>query len=112
MFNITMFLAASFNWFLAALVTQFYGPLSSWVGPAPTFWTFAVLMVAALVHCLLCVPETKGLTLEDIQQLFRSLPAGERGEHEDDQRRLVVEVEDTGENDDDDGERTDQQLET
>eukprot|EP00095_Tigriopus_kingsejongensis_P004750 maker-scaffold510_size151595-snap-gene-0.31 protein:Tk04750 transcript:maker-scaffold510_size151595-snap-gene-0.31-mRNA-1 annotation:"sugar transporter " len=65
-------ISASFNWSLAFCVTQFYSPLANEVGTATTFWGFASFLVVLLIFSILFVPETKGRTLEEIQDLFRS----------------------------------------
>lgn len=64
--------SACFNWSLAFCVTQFYSPLANEVGKASTFWGFASVLVIILLFCIALVPETKGRTLEEIQDLFRS----------------------------------------
>lgn len=43
---------------------------SSW-GPAATFWTFAVLCAPAFYLTIKLIPETKGKSLEDIEQLWQ-----------------------------------------
>ena len=39
---------------------------------AGAFWVFGGITVLTFFFCLLFVPETKGKSLDDIQQLFRS----------------------------------------
>ena len=52
------------NWVVAStFLSVIHG-----VGPANTFWIFAVLCTLAFVFCLLFVPETKGKSLEDIER--------------------------------------------
>ncbi|TRY61652.1 hypothetical protein TCAL_12955, partial [Tigriopus californicus] len=63
--------SACFNWSLAFCVTQFYSPLAHEVGSASTFWGFATVLVVIMVFSIVVVPETKGRTLEEIQDLFR-----------------------------------------
>jgi SP family arabinose:H+ symporter-like MFS transporter len=57
---------------MAFIVTKFYPPLADLVGNYYTFWGFAGLLVIALILIIIFVPETKGRSLEEIQQLFRS----------------------------------------
>ena len=64
-------LAAS-NWTMAFIVTKFYPNLATAVGNYYTFWGFAGLLVISLVLIVIFVPETKGKSLEEIQQYFRS----------------------------------------
>ena len=39
---------------------------------AGAFWVFGGITILTFIFCLLFVPETKGKSLDDIQQLFRS----------------------------------------
>ena len=57
---------------MAFLVTKFYPPLADLVGKEYTFWGFAGLLVISLINIIIFVPETKGKSLEEIQQFFRS----------------------------------------
>ena len=41
------------------------------LGPAATFFVFCGVCAAGFAFVLLCVPETKGKSLEDIEALFR-----------------------------------------
>jgi sugar porter (SP) family MFS transporter len=52
------------NWLVA---TTFLSVIHG-VGPAITFWIFALLCLGAFVFCLVFVPETKGKSLEDIER--------------------------------------------
>ena len=69
--TISIFIAASFNWTLAFFVTEFYGPVSGKVGPAATFWAFATILVLVMAFTIFFTPETKGRSLDEIQQLFK-----------------------------------------
>ena len=71
MINFIFILAAS-NWTMAFIVTQFYPTLAKEVGNHYTFWGFAGLLVISLILIIIFVPETKGKSLEEIQQYFRS----------------------------------------
>ena len=66
------FILAASNWTMAFIVTQFYPTLAKKVGNHYTFWGFAGLLVISLVLIIIFVPETKGKSLEEIQQYFRS----------------------------------------
>ena len=57
---------------MAFIVTQFYPALAKEVGNHYTFWGFAGLLVISLILIIIFVPETKGKSLEEIQQYFRS----------------------------------------
>ena len=65
-------LIASSNWTFAFIVTRFYQPVSDAVGNYTTFWGFAILLVITITLIVIFVPETKGRSLEEIQQFFRS----------------------------------------
>merc|ERR1712203_1052746 len=70
--SISSSIAAASNWTMAFIVTQFYPTLAKKVGNHYTFWGFAGLLVISLVLIIIFVPETKGKSLEEIQQYFRS----------------------------------------
>ena len=67
--------AATFNWTLCFVVAQGFGPLSQAVGTAPVFWGFGSILVAVFILCLIFVPETKGRSLDEIQEMFRQSSA-------------------------------------
>ena len=62
--------ATAANWGSAWLVSQFFLSLTDAIGTASTFWLFAFFSVLAFVWIKLRVPETKGKTLEEIEQLW------------------------------------------
>jgi sugar porter (SP) family MFS transporter len=55
------------NW----IVTATFLSLVRAAGPAHTFWIYAFLCAVAFVFCYIFVPETKGRTLEAIEQHWR-----------------------------------------
>lgn len=59
--------AGTFNWFLAFIVTKFYGELATKVGQDSTFYGFAVISLVGVVFVYFFVIETKGKTAEEIQ---------------------------------------------
>ena len=60
---------SSTHWIMAALITIFMPPmLSSANNPGYVFVIFASLMVLQLFFVLLIMPETKGVSLEDLQE--------------------------------------------
>jgi len=65
-------LSTTFNWSLAFLVTKFFSNLVSGLGEAWAFWAFGLFTIITFFFCLLFVPETKGRTLDEVQQMFRS----------------------------------------
>jgi MFS transporter, SP family, galactose:H+ symporter len=63
-------LATAVNWFSAWLVSQFFLSLVGAITEAGTFWLFAGFCAVTYVFVLRFVPETKGKTLEEVQQLW------------------------------------------
>lgn len=63
-------IAGSFNWFLAFLVTKFYLDLQNAIGTDITFYLFAVISLISAIFVYFVVPETKGKTLDEIQDLL------------------------------------------
>ncbi|MFA5094123.1 MAG: sugar porter family MFS transporter [Candidatus Omnitrophota bacterium] len=63
-----MSLATVANWGFNMLVAATFLTLTDKLGKAGTFWLFAAVCLAGIVYCYLCVPETKGLTLEQIEE--------------------------------------------
>ncbi|ALC42591.1 sut4 [Drosophila busckii] len=63
-------IAGTSNWLSAFLVTLLFPILKNAIGSAPTFWIFAGIAVVAFVYCLLCVPETKGKSIHEIQLML------------------------------------------
>ena len=62
--------ATAANWFSAWIVSQFFLSLVDAIGESGTFFLFAFLCVVCLVWIVKKVPETKGRTLEQIEQMW------------------------------------------
>ena len=62
--------ATAVNWFSAWLVSEFFLSLIDAIGTSATFWLFAGFCAVAYLWVWRRVPETKGRTLEEIQQLW------------------------------------------
>ena len=58
------------NWTFAAIITVSFHKIVDGISEAGAFWTFAVIMVFAIVLVILFLPETKGHSLEEIQEHF------------------------------------------
>jgi MFS transporter, SP family, galactose:H+ symporter len=71
-------LAATFNWGSNLLVTLTFLTLVERLGPSWTFWLYGLSAVAAWVFSYYIVPETKGRTLEEIEEYWRASSAGKR----------------------------------
>lgn len=81
------------NWTLAFFVTQFFGPIKNIIGTAATFWSFATVLVLVMAFSIFQLPETKGKTLEEIQNYFRGPEEDERSILDNDSIAANIEVE-------------------
>ena len=61
-------LAATFNWGANLLVTLTFLTLVEKLGPSRTFWFYGLCAIAAGIFSYYFVPETKGRTLEEIEE--------------------------------------------
>lgn len=67
-------IASVFLWTADFAVSQTFPVLLNGIGPAVTFWTFAVLSLVAFFFTWKLVPETKGKSLEEIGVSWRTGP--------------------------------------
>ncbi|XP_050303651.1 facilitated trehalose transporter Tret1-like isoform X2 [Anthonomus grandis grandis] len=67
---------ATFNWFLAFIVTRFFNNLVVSIGGDVTFYIFSGISLAGSVFVLLFVPETKGKTTQEIQDILSGVRPG------------------------------------
>jgi SP family galactose:H+ symporter-like MFS transporter len=65
-------LAAAFNWGSNLLVSLTFLTLLQMIGAASTFWLYGLFAVAAWIFSYFRVPETKGRTLEEIEEFWRA----------------------------------------
>jgi sugar porter (SP) family MFS transporter len=72
-------IATAANWGAAWLVTQFFLTLTNLLGEAGTFALFAVVCVIAFLFVWSQLPETKGKTLAEIQQMWVDRAAAGKG---------------------------------
>jgi sugar porter (SP) family MFS transporter len=61
-------LGSSVHWVLAAVIPSFIPILFSSIGTAPVFAIFAFMMVLQLLFVWRMMPETKGVSLEDLEK--------------------------------------------
>lgn len=67
-----MSLATLSNWLFNMIVAATFLTLTEKLGKAGAFWFYAVMCIMGIIFCYLYVPETKGLTLEKIEQYLKS----------------------------------------
>lgn len=79
-------ITAGFHWFLAFGVTKLYQNLEDLIKPGWALWHFSVSCVIATIFVYFFVPETKGRTLQEIQNEFEGIHKKKRHRH-------VIEVE-------------------
>ncbi len=76
--------AAGANWSFNLLVSITFLSLLQALGPSLTFWMYGALAIAAWLFSYYLVPETKGKTLEEIEESWRRrtapLPSGAEAE--------------------------------
>jgi MFS transporter, SP family, galactose:H+ symporter len=61
------------NWGSAFLVSQFFLTLVGAIGSSASFWLFAAFSSIGWVWVHVYVPETKGKSLEQIQEIWKGL---------------------------------------
>jgi len=64
--------AATFNWGANLVVSLTFLTLVEKLGPSMTFWVYGVCAIAAGLFSLYFVPETKGRTLEEIEEFWHA----------------------------------------
>ena len=65
-------IAATFNWGANLLITLTFLTLVEKLGPSRTFWVYGLCAVAAGIFSYYFVPETKGRTLEKIEEFWHA----------------------------------------
>lgn len=63
-------IAATANWISNLIVAQSFLSLTQAIGTSWTFLIFGVISVIALIFVLVCVPETKGLPIEEVEKML------------------------------------------
>jgi sugar porter (SP) family MFS transporter len=66
-----MSLATMANWLFNLIIAMTFLTLIEKLGRAQTFWLYAILSIAGWLFCYFVVPETKGYTLEQIEEHWR-----------------------------------------
>ncbi len=63
-----MSVATSVQWAANFLVSMTFLTIIQYCGAANTFWLYAIMCILCFIYCYFCVPETKGVPLEQIEQ--------------------------------------------
>ncbi|GAB4829375.1 Fibroblast growth factor 3 [Ancistrocladus abbreviatus] len=63
-------IAATANWISNLIVAQSFLSLTQAIGTSWTFLIFGVISLVALFFVIICVPETKGLPIEEIEKML------------------------------------------
>ncbi|KAL8267261.1 hypothetical protein R6Q59_004605 [Mikania micrantha] len=64
-------MSATMNWISNLIVAQSFLSVADAVGTDWTFMILAVITVAAFVFVFLFVPETKGLTFDEVERIWK-----------------------------------------
>lgn len=83
-------ITAGFHWLLAFGVTKLHKNLEDLIKPGWTLWHFAVICMIGAIFVFFFIPETKGRTLEEIQNEFAGIRKQKKHRH-------VIEVESVSE---------------
>lgn len=67
-------MAGAFNWILAFVVTKTFVNIKDAMGTGPTFFMFSAISLLGLVFVFFVVPETKGLSLANVQKMLAGEP--------------------------------------
>ncbi|KAL0267507.1 UNVERIFIED_CONTAM: hypothetical protein PYX00_009759 [Menopon gallinae] len=62
--------SAAFSWFLAFVMTKSFGFIMTYLGSYSAFWIFSVCCGLGGVFVYFLLPETKGKTLDEIQEIL------------------------------------------
>lgn len=68
--GIAMSIATLALWSACFMVTYLFPVLNKWAGASGTFWTFGAICIVGFFFIKNYLPETKGKTLEEIEQEF------------------------------------------
>nr|XP_050857654.1 facilitated trehalose transporter Tret1-like isoform X1 [Vespula vulgaris] len=63
-------IATAFNWTCTFVVTKTYEDFKELIGAYGTFWFFGIICAIGLIFVNVCVPETRGRSLEEIEKRF------------------------------------------
>lgn len=79
--GLAMSLASAAQWAASLIVTMTFLSTLSYFGPSHTFWFYAGMCLVSYLFCYFLVPETRGISLEQIEHNLRQgKPSRELGE--------------------------------
>ncbi|XP_054266433.1 facilitated trehalose transporter Tret1-like [Macrosteles quadrilineatus] len=83
-------ITASFCWLLGFVITKFFNSVSDHLGAHFAFFIFSACCVAALLFTIFVLPDTRGLTLQEILDLLNKTPlVSSQHKHAEDQAETV-----------------------
>jgi SP family myo-inositol transporter-like MFS transporter 13 len=72
-------MSATVNWISNLIVAQTFLSIVGLVGTGPTFLIIAGIAVLAFIFVAMYVPETKGLSFDQVEQMWRERAWGNNG---------------------------------
>ncbi|CAI9117286.1 OLC1v1018647C1 [Oldenlandia corymbosa var. corymbosa] len=73
-------MSATVNWISNLIVAQSFLSIAGALGIGPTFLIIAAIAVVAFVFVVVFVPETKGLTFEEVERIWKERAWGSSGD--------------------------------
>lgn len=64
--------SASLNWIVSFLVTRYFKNVSELLGTYSAFWLFTAFCISALLYSVFLVPDTRGKSFQEIQDMLNS----------------------------------------
>jgi len=80
------------RWLLAFSVTFLFQTFQQLLQNSGTFWLFGSICLTSIFFVLFCVPETKGKTLDQIQEYFISTPKLPQMENQKTEKSEICEI--------------------
>lgn len=60
----------AFFFLISFILTNIFGTLTETIGIGQTFWIFSIVTTFSVIFVIFVVPETKGKSLADIQEIL------------------------------------------
>ena len=67
-----MSLVTAVQWSACFVIATFFLPLLNWMGAGNIFYLFACMCFLSILFCYYFVPETRGISLEQIENNLRN----------------------------------------